>query len=111
MQSYEENYYKLNRNHAGDEVLAELMDRVGAPYGPDPSDPWVASEVSATSGRRLRDAEDIRRAVGDAIMAEETVPVMAATRAGLDAAINAKFYATLYTKLHTSFNTKLFAIP
>lgn len=80
---------ELNRNHAGDEVLAELMDRVGARYGPEPSDPWVASEVSATSGRRLRDAEDIRRAVGDAIMAEETVPVMAATRAGLDAAINA----------------------
>lgn len=77
------------RNHAGDEVLAELMDRVGAPYGPDPSDPWVASEVLATSGRRLRDGEDIRRAVGDAILAEEAVPVVAATRAGLDAAINA----------------------
>ena len=77
------------RNHAGDEVLAELVDRVGARYGPDPSDPWVASEVSATSGRRLEDVEDIRRAVGDAIMAEEAVSVMAATRAGLDAAINA----------------------
>jgi hypothetical protein len=77
------------RDHAGDEVLAELMDRVGARYGPDPSDPWVAAEVLGTSSRRLPDAEALRRAVGDAIMAEEAVPIMAATRTGLDAAVTA----------------------
>ena len=80
---------QCGRDHAGDEVLGELMDRVGAPYGPDPSDPWVAAEVLGTSSRRLPDAEALRRAVGDAIMAEEAVPIMAATRTGLDAAVTA----------------------